>query len=382
MCGPKASPEDLVTKLNTDVNSVSLRFLFEMFTHVHFDDNPLLPQGVCETCRVTLFQFIEFSRLIEEMQVTLKKLPTEKGEDAGCGVVTQNQKKKQKKSESSFTDYRIPAEESDNESLCNYAASAPPSPSSPFMRKIAAEYNLDECSVVLERLPLIYVHTDTENSDSDSEEEPSKVIKKPVHTNKKKLPSGKKRGAASKKRGLDKPQTSSPNKRMRLGPMSPSSKKAEAKPHRPFNFSSQLPKAEAAEKRALVVTTQQQKPVTVVSTQVMKQYEELFKKELTEDIRKSAYNLVIPDSAKEVDGTVKADYAQLFKTWSVIKVKCLFKTCKKELEPYEMKRHLRDYHKVNDGVFRCSLSGCSEEHSYLKFCQHVVDKHLSFLGYR
>lgn len=352
-----------------------------MFTHCKFDDNPLLPQGVCESCRVTLFKFIEFSRLIEEMQLTLKRSVAQKGEDAGCGVLTQNQKKK-KNCDSSFTEYREPAEESDNESLCNYAASAPPSPSSPFMRKMAAEYNLTECSVVLECLPLVYVKTDTEDSDSDSEDKPSNVSKKVESKSKKNVPRAKKRGASSKKRGLGKSQANSPNKRMRLGPMSPGSKKAETKPHRPFNFSPQLPKAEAAEKRALVVTTQQQKPATVVSTPVMKQYEELFKKELTEDIRKSAYNLAITDAAKEVDGTVKADYLQLFKTWSVIKVKCLFKTCKKELEPYEMKRHLRDYHKVNDGVFRCSLSGCSEEYSYLKFCQHVVEKHLPFLSYR
>lgn len=345
MCGPKNSSGDLIALLSTECNNVSLKFLFEMFTHVKFEDNPVLPQSVCETCRVTLFKFIEFSRIVEETQKTFKKLPAIKGENASRGVVIQKGRKKTARVEKCGTSK--PTEESDNYSSCNGDAY------SSDLRQVIADCQLIECSVQLERLPLIYVQTSSESESSETESEDETLN--------------------NKKRRLNSSTEKSPNKRMRLGPLSPASKAAEVRTHRPFNYSSHLHlKSEAEEKRATIIFT----------TTDMQKYDAIFEKELSEDIRQSSCNLSVPECAKQFDGQVKDDYSNLFKSWSDIVVQCQVKGCNKKFDPYNMNRHMEDHHQLNGGTFKCSLVGCSEKHSFVDFLQHVVDKHHSYLSFR
>lgn len=314
-----------------------------MFTHVKFDDSLVLPQRVCESCRLTLFSFIEFSRRVEETQDALKKLPVIKNEDAGRGCVIRSGVNK---SCDEKLDSPIVFEESFSSTLCNDSGVRDDSVG---IRKAIADYDLKKCSVVLERMPLLYVPTDSENEGSDSDEEKT----------------GKKRLFNSSS------DTKSPNKRMRFAQTSPVAAIAEVKPVRPFSLSSF--KAEATEK-----------PVTIVTTQDMLLYQGIFMKELSENITLSKCNLNVPDCAKEPgsDGRVKDEYAQIFTLWNAIEVKCPDKTCNKKLEPYQMKLHLEDHHKDREGVFKCSMRGCSDGHGFVKFCQHVIDKHYQYLSYR
>jgi hypothetical protein len=69
LCGEEKSPLDLRIELNDRTNSNwSYRDLIEHHSRVSLKANKLLPQSICEECRVQVYGFVEFSSKIQEVQ--------------------------------------------------------------------------------------------------------------------------------------------------------------------------------------------------------------------------------------------------------------------------------------------------------------------------
>lgn len=69
LCGEEKSPLDVNVEL-TDLTASNLSYfeLIEFHSRIVLKTNKLLPQGICEECRVQLDGFAEFSRKLEAVQ--------------------------------------------------------------------------------------------------------------------------------------------------------------------------------------------------------------------------------------------------------------------------------------------------------------------------
>jgi Zinc-finger associated domain (zf-AD) len=71
LCGDEKSPLDFNVELNDQTASNwSYRELVEHHTRVALKTNKLLPQGVCEECRIQVDSFAEFSNKLQALQNT------------------------------------------------------------------------------------------------------------------------------------------------------------------------------------------------------------------------------------------------------------------------------------------------------------------------
>lgn len=73
LCGEEKSPLDFNVELS-DFTTSNLSYfeLIEFHSRIALKTNKLLPQGICEECRVQLDGFAEFSRKLEAVQTVLE----------------------------------------------------------------------------------------------------------------------------------------------------------------------------------------------------------------------------------------------------------------------------------------------------------------------
>ena len=361
LCGPKTFPRDqVVFNLNSEIDGVGFRELISMFTRVTFDDDPNYPQDVCETCKTTIFKFIEFCERIGQFQKTLKQSSFLKP-DIEPSYLNQIMEP-----ETNSVNILLSDEDLDSPLTHEESSSSHSNTSAIPPQKRIVDFKLKQCSVHLEILPLIYVRSDSETDSTDEEERTKCKILKSV------------------KRELDSSGElmSSPQKRMKIAQCSSAEKK---KVMTILPFSPML--KEEPKPKPILNLIQQSSPLfnglRDSEAQVASRYKEIFKVELNQTIDESTSNLNVPLSAKLPDGRVNDDYAKIFYDWNSVQLKCGYRSCtQKQFSGYELLLHRQSDHKDDkQGNYSCPL--CHQPpalDSFYKFYQHVID-HYRYMKY-
>lgn len=124
--------------------------------------------------------------------------------------------------------------------------------------------------------------------------------------------------------------------------------------------------------------------VKQVTWKDFKSYHKYFEAEFIGDYDDSQFNLPVPVAAKVKDGSLLDDYAEKFKPWSAVEMKCSIKPCFKKLNsPYELLLHNRNCHPgQSEKYIKCSLCPSPEiSFNFSEFFQHVIDDHFRHLKY-
>lgn len=183
LCGLKKHPSELVITLKSQSENVSFLDLVEYFCRITLDKDEKLPQTVCKKCKISLEVFMYFCDGVERHQVYLKEssiLKSEIARQSSCVLVREpetiiigsDNQLQAYDIDDLFdeTNREIAYKDSDSTTTTvstgdagNYLNLRSLSPTPPPLE-------LKPCSVVLERLDIIFEPSDTE---SDEEEETS-----------------------------------------------------------------------------------------------------------------------------------------------------------------------------------------------------------------
>lgn len=88
LCGDKKSPLDLIVELADQTSSGwSYRELIEHHTRVSLKTSKLLPQSICEECRMQLVGFAEFTSKLQLVQQNLECIEVDEPEAPDCLIV-------------------------------------------------------------------------------------------------------------------------------------------------------------------------------------------------------------------------------------------------------------------------------------------------------
>ena len=192
LCGFQRPLNEPFIKLESESQSVKFLDLIEYFCRVQLDPSPMLPQNVCKRCQNSLENFMTFCTRAESFQLTLKQRTFVKKEeiDRKCIIVrepisetpTQEEPPEQQllvdvtnrfatNEAIGLSDEDLDSPISSNQSEESTSTSESTS-NFKLRKKTGAKSNpkLKECSIVLEKLDIIYEPTDTEY-ESDSEDD-------------------------------------------------------------------------------------------------------------------------------------------------------------------------------------------------------------------
>lgn len=318
------------------------------------DEDPELPQDVCDVCQKTLFQNVAFSRRIEEYQ---EKLSQQLKSEVSRPVVIQSDLYGHFFSSGSSP---IEIHDEDLDSPLSVEESSNSNNDIPHATRTSRviDYSLKECTVALEILPLIYEESDPENEPDDESENYERSPKRA------KLDVAESRLSAS------------PQKRMQ--PNFNSSFTETVKVPAPFApTENTISKQERNKPNSCIVIQ------TISSRYIDEKYQQIFEIELTENILECPRNLNVNAAAKEDDGSVNNAYVDLFASWNSIGMKCPGKQCKAEQSPYDFMLHRKTVHgDEGNEVFKCALCVQSvETFNLVNFCQHIIGCHHQYLKY-
>lgn len=182
LCGTDKSASELVIKLQSESQKVTLIDLVEYFCRVDISRDSSLPQNVCKSCKIALETFMLFCDNIEKYQKTLLSFKSEQ-----IKVEQVDTKKLVMESKSEVVDphYEEDYREDNDEDLdspasnedSNDGAGSTTSESTRLNLRNRALPEMRKCSIYLEKLDITYVRSDTESS-SEDEEEKYKIVKR------------------------------------------------------------------------------------------------------------------------------------------------------------------------------------------------------------
>lgn len=374
LCGGTKAADDLVIQLTaiSEVGNVSFQKLVEYFCQIKLISNSRLSKSVCRSCKESLVNFIHFCDKVDTYQRIVAKQAIAKPETLENQVIeevpTMDAQENFEMETLNFdealdspvstedTGYSEAASESGSYSnFQGQSASVPPLP------------EVKDCSVALERLPIEYVESDPEDfEDEDDENEMNRTLNASVQS----MPSPGKRmrisapGAPYECRF----SVSSPMK-LRL---------VSFLQHRQFpdgflnliSFQNKLAKDEDEEKSDGTITN-------------FKSYHKFFEQEFIHDYGDSAFNLLVPEPARKLDGSIIGEHLEKLVSWDSIELKCMAARCKEKFDsPFKLLLHKKKRHPDQGQFIKCPA--CPMKTPLLDFSQfieHVIDNHHRDLRY-
>lgn len=172
LCGHEKPANELVISLESESDKVTFRDLVEYFMRITLERDASLTQKVCKTCKVSLESFMYFCDHVEKHQKELKKTLLKSKEMVMVSIpkpeIVIETELPDPCSDSGGIDDIGEDSNMSTELTNGYAESTTSRSSNHNLRKrslSAVPVDLKDCSVVLDRLDIGYVTSDTESEE-------------------------------------------------------------------------------------------------------------------------------------------------------------------------------------------------------------------------
>lgn len=398
LCGDLKPDSELLINIQEEQENVKFCSLIEYFCRIELSTDPSLSPLACKSCKSSLESFTQFCDNVQKHQLELEHQFRLKKELALLTTINGAKDSDYKESgiETFFSvrliDEPATAANEDVESsisdMTSDAAStatgdaesiASASHSSSRLRK--KNIQTKNCTVLLERVNISFVETDTEDELNSSGDE------------------GDLNSSLTSVMSVESIQQS-PSKRMRL-------ELPESKTVSPKSLIIPTPIEKVSELQNVMrnfdfkrLSFQESKPATTIvksepldSSRTVRttfsenyhRHRSLFANEFRKAYTDSVNNLPVPKSHKSSDGSIHDHFSVNYFVWSSLKLKCNVKACSRlEFTSNEMLVHKKTTHQDSDNLVKCSncKSHPLEVFDIISFMQHAINCHNRLLRYR